>query len=537
MKKTISSSIGGIVFNVEEDAHAKLESYIDAISASLKNSEGHDEIMADIESRIAELLQQKQGSFKQVVTLAEVDEVISVMGKPEDFGAAPSGDTKQQASGSAGNQYGAWGRRRMYRDTDDKIFFGVCSGLAYHFGIDPIWLRLAFGLSIFLGGFGLILYILLAIITPKARTAAEKLEMMGEPVDVNNIRKMMEEDMDHIKKKVKDFGNGFRSGRNSDRAKEFGRDMGDFFSSAGHGVGRLIGGVVKAILVFIGFMLAICLAAILVGFIVSLTSGVNVIHMRSGIGQMQHYSVSNFFDMLSVTGEMRIILIIGIILFLGIPLLALMVRLGRAAIGRRRPFQWFTLTASLLWGISWVLMIIGIAAVSSHFSVSDFTRKDVQLNIQPAKTLYVKMDNMALQGEDVVLLDSLNLYIDEQNEIKQSPPLCIVQSPDTNYHLILVKRARGITKEEANTFADGIDYNYSSHDSILSLDPYFSFEIIRGWRKQRLDLSLEVPLNKSIALPEGIDHVLCYTVRHKHRGQHFGGSTWMMTPEGLELLK
>ena len=530
MKKTISTSIGGIVFNVEEDAHAKLSSYIDAISASLKSSEGHDEIMADIESRIAEILQQKLAAYKQVVTLAEVDDVISIMGKPEDFGAE-AGNAKQQTNTSAGNQYGgSWGRRRIFRDTDDKVISGVCSGLSHHFGVDPIWLRLAFGLSIFIGGFGIILYFILVIITPKARTAAEKLEMMGEPVDVNNIRKMMEDEMNHIKHRVRDFGNDFKNGRTGDRAKDFGKDMGDFFSSFGHGIGNLIGGVAKAILMFIGFIIAFIFAVLLVAFIVSLTSGVNIVHMESGNGHTINYSIHSFFNMLSVTGGMRTILIWGILLFLGIPLLAMVVRFSRVAMGRKKPFQWFTVMASILWAAGWVFMFIGITAVFSHFSVNDFTRNDVKLNTMPANMLYVKMDNVKT-GEAMIQLDSLNVYISDESEFMGNPSLCIEQSPDSNYHLVLTKIARGITKAEADEFANGIDYNYSNHDSTLALDSYFNLEMNKGWRKQKLDLVLEVPLNKSIAMPEGIDHILCSALKHKEH--HIGGQKWTMTQTGL----
>jgi phage shock protein PspC (stress-responsive transcriptional regulator) len=529
MKKTISSSIGGIVFNVEEDAHAKLSAYIDAISASLKSSEGHDEIMADIEARIAEILQQKMGSYQQVVTLAEVDEVINVMGKPEEFGAAP-GETRQQTKNSEDNRYGAWGRRRMYRDVDDKVFFGVCSGLSYHFGIDPIWLRLAFGLSIFLGGFGLILYVLLAIITPKARTAAEKLEMMGEPVDVNNIRKVMEEEMEHIKKKVKDFGSDFRSGHSGDRAKEFGKDLGDFFSSIGHGVGNLLGGVIKAIFMFIAIIAAFILMVVLLALVFSLIGGVNVIHMQANNGHMVHYNLHSLLNIFAATGGIKTIFGIGILLFLGIPLLALIVRFGRAALGRKQPFQWFTITASILWAAGWILMFIGIVAVYSHFSVTDFTRNDVKLNTQSVKMLYVKINNDELD-EAVVQLDSLNIYINNEGELRQNPSLCIKESPDSNYHLVLTKMARGITKAEADGFANDIDYTYSNHDSTVVLNPYFNIDVNKGWRKQKLDLLLEVPLNKSIAMPEGIDHILCHAMKHK--GQHIGGQKWTMTADGL----
>src|SRR5262249_36263493 len=158
------------------------------------------------------------------------------------------------------------------------------------------------------------------------------------------------------------------------------------------------------------------------------TSGVNVLHMQAGNGHMVHYSIHNFFDMLSVTGGMRTLLIIGILLFLGIPLIALIVRFGRAAAGRKQPFQWFTITASILWAAGWIMMFIGIAAVYSHFTVTDYTRQDIKLNTQSAKMLYIKMDNTE-QEENMIVLDSSNVYINDENELRQAPSLCIKQSP------------------------------------------------------------------------------------------------------------
>ncbi len=535
MKKTISTSIGGIVFNVEEDAHDKLAAYLDAVSASLKDSEGHDEIMQDIESRIAELLHQKVSSFKQVISIGQIDEVIGIMGKPEDFGSSTASGKEQTYSTYTS---GPNGRRRMYRDMDDKVIFGVCSGLSHHFGIDPIWLRLALGLAFFFGGFGFVLYILLAIIMPKARTSAEKLEMMGEPVDVNNIRKIIEDDMDHIKRKVKDFGNDLKNGRGREHARNSGKNLGDFFSSLGHGVGNLLGGIIKTIFMFVAIFIAVIFGILLVGLIVSLTSGVNIIHIEAGSRHILNYSARSFFDMLSVTGGMRTILITGIILFLGVPIVAVIMRFGRAAFGRRQPFQWFTITAGILWSVSWVFLMIGVAAVFSHFSVSDFKAKDVIVNPQPNKMLYVKMDNNRV-GEDMIELDSLNVYISdqdqEQDEFRGTPSLCIEQSPDSDYHLITTKIARGINKAEAAEYAQNIDYNYINHDSTLTLDPSYSLEITKGWRKQRLDLTLEVPLNKSVVLPEGIDHILCRALHH--RGGHMGGDKWTMTDAGLVPYK
>jgi phage shock protein PspC (stress-responsive transcriptional regulator) len=530
MKKTISTSIGRIVFNVEEDAHDKLAAYLDAIGDSLKGSEGKDEIMADIEARIAEILQQKINNSNQVVTLEEIDEVISIMGKPEDFGAG-AGAQNQQTFSSPGN-YRYNNYRRVFRDPDDKVIFGVCSGLSHHFGFDPIWLRLAFGLSFLIWGFGLLLYILLAIIIPKARTTAEKLEMKGEPVDVNTIRKTIEDDLEHLGKRVKDFGEDMRSGKGKDRARQFGQDLGDFFNSTGQGLGLFLGNVVKGILIFVSILIALVLALLILGIVTSLKTGVNFIEINGSNHHALNYSVNNFFSMLSVSGGMRVILIIGIILFLGVPLLGILVRLIRMAAGRKRPVQWFTISAGLLWGISWVFLIIGIASISSHFSVNDFMRSDNKLTIQPpAKMLYVKIDNSRDYIENAAEFDSATVYLNDEGELHQSPSLCIEQSPDTNYHLVETKIARGINKAEADEYAETINYTYVNHDSTLTLVPDFSLDVERGWRKQKLDLTLQVPVNKSVSLPDGVDHILCKAIRKK--GQHLGGQKWTMSPTGL----
>jgi hypothetical protein len=142
------------------------------------------------------------------------------------------------------------------------------------------------------------------------------------------------------------------------------------------------------------------------------------------------------------------------------------------------------------------------------------------------------MDNKKPDEDEALIeLDSLNVYVSDESEFRGNPSLCIDQSPDSDYHLVLTKIARGISKAEADESADAIEYNYSNHDSTLALDPYFNLEMNKGWRKQRLDLSLQVPLNKSVDMPEGIDHILCPALHHK--GLHVGGGKWTMTQTGL----
>ena len=196
MKKTLTVNLGGTVFNIDEDAYRLLDNYLMNLRAHFRKEAGADEIVDDIERRISELLAEKLAGNRQVITLTDVEEVITRMGKPEEMDDA---DEASHASGAAGG-YGAgsWTRneetvkvrRRLFRNPDDKILGGVCSGLSAYLGWDTTLVRLLlFVILIF--GYGTLIpvYIVCWLIIPEARTAAEKLSMYGEAVTMENIGK------------------------------------------------------------------------------------------------------------------------------------------------------------------------------------------------------------------------------------------------------------------------------------------------------------------------------------------------------------
>ena len=154
--------------------------------------------MTDIESRIAEMFQEKISKNKEVITAEDIDQVISVMGKPEDYvdgeTSTESGSDEDNTKPETDIPYS--GRRRVFRDPDNNVLGGVCGGIAVYFNFDPIWLRLAFAISFFVFGTGFLLYILFWIIIPEAKTTAEKLEMRGEKVNVSNIEKSIKEELE-----------------------------------------------------------------------------------------------------------------------------------------------------------------------------------------------------------------------------------------------------------------------------------------------------------------------------------------------------
>jgi phage shock protein C len=529
MKNTITSSIGRIQFHLEEDAHQKLKNYLDDISRSIQGSEGHDEIMADIEARIAELLLQRIKDPQQVVTLTEVNEIIEIMGSPDSFSTGEKSSGKQEYASTGNYSYNNNnGYKRVFRDPDDKVLFGVCSGVAHHFGIDPLWLRLAFFFSIFIGGFGLILYIALAIIIPKARTAAEKLEMRGEPADISNIKRTVEEELNDLKKKVENVRDDFKSGRYRNTGRDAGQRIGDFFSSVGHGVGGALGGIIRAVISIVGFVLICLFSLILIALLVSLFSGVNVVHIN-GTHHHWHYSGHHLLNMFAASGTPRLLFLWGVALFVGIPLLALILRIGGAVVGIRNRMHGIRIALFIAWMVGLVFILVGGFQTFGHFSTSGYAKEEIKFT-NPAKTLYVNMP-VAKDEEFSLNIDSLNLYISDNNVFQGNPSVCIQASPDSDFHLEIEKSARGVSEPEAVQSAKQIEYSFSQHDSVLNLSQFYQLAEGGVWRKQKLELELLVPTSRAISLPKGIDEIMCAKVHGEHK--HTGGHKWLMTSSGL----
>ena len=168
MKKIININLSGRVIPIEDSAYEKLQAYIETLRRYFSKEEGRDEIINDIESRIAELMSEKIRKGADSVTDADLDEIITSMGRPEDFDAA---ERETIAAGaqqrpSSEETYTTKKRGRLYRDSSDKILGGVASGIANYLDIDPAVMRILMLLFVFTAGFGILLYIILWIVLP-----------------------------------------------------------------------------------------------------------------------------------------------------------------------------------------------------------------------------------------------------------------------------------------------------------------------------------------------------------------------------------
>ena len=214
MNKVFHINLGGYPFTIDEDAYSHLTGYLASIENHFRHSEGSDEIVQDIEIRLAELIHESTEN-NPIVTMREVERAIAIMGTPEEFESEGMDEFSTRESYQAPKFKTG---KRLYRDPDDKVLGGVCSGMSAYFGInDPIWLRLAFILITVSGGAGLLIYIVLWIVMPEAKSAADRLSMRGEDINVTSIAKMVEEGVDSLTSSIEDITGDLRSKK---KAKE-----------------------------------------------------------------------------------------------------------------------------------------------------------------------------------------------------------------------------------------------------------------------------------------------------------------------------
>jgi len=207
MNKVININLGGYPFLVDEDAYHCLKEYLLDIRSYYAQSPGCEEIAFDIEYRMAELLQDDLGKVKKITSLDAVTKVIATMGTTSDFeGASAEGMGFTSSTRITSNS------KKLFRDQENKVIGGVCSGIAAYFGIeDPVWVRLAFVLSIFSIGIGFLPYILLWAFVPVAKSPHDKLRMRGEEINVSSIAKSIEDEINNIGDTISEISNNFKS--------------------------------------------------------------------------------------------------------------------------------------------------------------------------------------------------------------------------------------------------------------------------------------------------------------------------------------
>jgi phage shock protein PspC (stress-responsive transcriptional regulator) len=527
MNKTININLAGIIFHIDEVAFNRLNSYLNSIKAYFSNQEGSDEIMSDIESRIAELFNERIADNKQVITLTDVEAVIGVMGQPEDYAGEDEREPYAEPVSGASSG-GRKRRRRIFRHPDEKVLGGVCGGLAAYLNIDPIWLRLLWILSVFVYGGGVIFYLILWIIIPEASTTAEKLEMKGEDVTISNIEKSIKEEVDNLKEKINDLGNEKNKKKvrdTTDRAKNALESLFDL-------VVDVLGLILRFALRIIGFFLAFIGIMMLIGFIGMLLGFPNMmINMES-----HRLTGFDFYEVLAVifnSPSHYIFSMIGLVLFIGIPLVALIL-FGIRVLFRTEPIpSIFNRGMSILWGFSIILIILsGVMMFKSFEMKGVHTIREYVPSTEEAIDVRLIMDDIY-----EIIDDDQEVYIDEDRErlYLGDVEFDIRESESDGNYLEVRYSSNGSTRKKARELAQSMDYPMNVDSGSIELANYFSVDTENKWRAQEVEIVLYLEEGQRVFLNEEMIEII-YDIRNVHRmwDSDMVDHEWIMGVKGLE---
>ena len=519
MKKTVKINISSVIFNLDEDAYQILQNYLTAINQRFASSEEGKEIITDIEFRIAEILHSKLSDQKQVITKEDIEEVIEIMGRPEDFeGEETQNDTHYQ--------YHDKTSKRLYRDPDNRILGGVCSGIATYLNIDPLIIRILFLVLMFAYGVIGIIYIVLWALLPAAYTTAQKLDMRGEKFNISDIEKNVRKEYENVKDNFKNYKH----------SKDYDRTRG-FFESLIYAIGAFFKFVFKFVFAIIG--LALVLAG--VGFLIGLTGTLVIGEPFMPWNNIFVGDHIIFTDMMHSFTDPNTIWIVTIcaILVVFIPIVAIIYGGFKLLLGLRPHDRPIAAIGFVAWLLSLIVLIVIVGSQVRHFSVSvkDDDRIDIEEPIN--KTLYLKVqqDNSKATSKFYIFDDEFEIMYDKDDEkhLYVFPEIDIIHTNSNQFIIEIYKEGRGSDRIEASENAEKIEYNVIQQDSIILFDEVYSLVEKNNWYFPEVDITIKVPEGFILYLDETIEKQLDYIQKEKYyRTDEMVGKYWIMTDEGLE---
>ncbi|WP_438963366.1 PspC domain-containing protein [Winogradskyella sp.] len=503
MNKTVNINLAGVFFHIDEDAYLKLSRYLEAIKRSFTDSQGRSEIISDIEARIAELFSERIQNEKQVVGIKLVDEVITIMGQPEDYLVD---DEIFEDEPQPRQSYSSRTTKKLFRDTDNSYIGGVAAGLSHYFGIDAIWMRLLWILlTIGSGGTFILIYLIFWALVPEAVTTAEKLTMTGDPVNITNIEKKIKDGIDTVSEKVrnvdlKKHGEKIKEGIDSvsDNISETVKNVdfqkqGNKLKSSSQNffdtLGTIIMFFLKVIAKFIGVILIIVGISTLISLIVAF--------FTVGITDAVHFPGMDFIDAANSANiplwliSMLIFFAIGIpfffVFYLGLKILVNNLK----SIGNIAKFTLLGIWLMAIIG----LFVIGVKQATEHAFDAKFMVKE-QLDVTANDTLKINMvSDSNYDGYYYRRNNNYRLVEDENGRtiISSNIRLVVRSTKDSLASMVIEKQSRGSSYDIARNRAKNINYSYALNDGKLDLSSYLTTDIENKFSEQEVMVILYVP--------------------------------------------
>jgi phage shock protein PspC (stress-responsive transcriptional regulator) len=627
MKKVININFQGRVVPIEEVAYDILQDYIESLNNYFANEEGKNEIINDIESRIAELFAEVLKKGATCVTEADVNNIITSMGRPEDFddeeaslqqqlGKDKKSNTNTSNESNTTADAAFTGYKRLYRDENNKFIAGVCSGIANYFNTDPVIIRIIFIIAFFTFGIALlpyiilwvavpstatkqigsfrkrlfrdtenkvvggvasglghyfginpwiprviflvpflsfafrwrhwdwfdypdfinfsfspgafVTYVVLWIILPEAITSADKLEMKGERVDLNSIKQTIQNDMDGFKGRAEKAGEDLKA-QAEKITKEFNQQYG---KKTSNGIARIFTILIKA---FVYFILGIVLFSIVVSLF---AAGVALTGLIPASAYILH------------EGWQTVLAWATLICGIWVPVIAILVWAFRKITGAKTN-KIITLTFSALWTIGFISLIFLIASLSKDFRYTNTSTEETfylpnpkvdKLEVTIEGFNFDKYEDNWLDIEPFETLVGDSCYIPNAS-------IQITKSTTDSFQVTVIKRSNGRTKQQANELADKITYTIAQKDSILAMYKGLVINKKDKFRNQRVRIIIAVPVGKRIFIDDriGWKHEITFGNNDWNRrrrdifsDQGYDYNTnveYIMTEKGLEKIR
>jgi len=499
MKKTLQIHIGSRQFHIDEDGYNKLNHYLDSLKSHFAaEGESGKEIVEDIEQRIAELLENKITPSKQAVSLEDVQEIIGILGKVEDFVY-----TGQSADQPEYDHHERRDYRRFYRDSENSYFGGVASGMGEYFDIDPLWIRLAFVALAFLKGLGIIIYAILWIVVPKARTTSEKLQMKGKPVNLSTIKESVNAEYDKVKSNLEGFNKSSAAERTRSALENIMRAIGLVIVA----IFKFIIGAIGIFFLVIGSVFLACLVMFLLGF-------------TNFFGHFQIYDGLSFPEvshLFASSGHYYLVLVSLIVLVL-IPIIALIyggVKILFNIRTRHPVLRAFVLTA---WILALILFITLIIANSTNYAVGATGTRTTVIETGKYPRIYIDVQDNTADKHMIhywVLGHRFN-YSEWDEALYSKAKLSIVPSDDEKMQLTIDRRVNNVGIKDSQQYLERIEYQWEQQDSVLYLNEYFNTDDEDFWMFSSLDIKLRVPEGQVIAISENTCNLLEDSQRHQY---------------------
>ena len=572
MKKVININFQGTIVPIEETSYELLKQYTESLRNYFANEDGKEEIINDIESRISELFQERLKSGSTCITDDDVNTIINNMGRPADFEEADGGE--QQSSSNKNEKkgsdfhFGTFGdkNKRLYRDENNKILGGVCSGIAAYLGIDPVIVRVLFIVSgigflayillwifvpgsnmivngvrkrlyrnpdqkiiggvcsgmgsyfnvnpwipraIFLipfisfffrwGHFGpltfpnflsfsfspgtFIIYIILWLVIPEASTTSEKLEMKGEKVDLNSIKNSVVEEMKGVKERVNKLGQ-----QAGNIAKEKGSEFGTEVHYAAKRTSGVLGNIIVTLFKVFAYFILGCIAF---SFIVALFA---LAVVSIGLFPLKDFVLTNGWQSALAWGTL--------IFFIGVPVIGIITFIIRRIGKIKRHNRLMRYSFFGLWLLGLICFISLLFSVGNDFrrTSSIIENKIVlanpgitSLEVAPFQNTNFSRSNSWLSLEPFATFDDDTAYIGNVR-------IKIEKSLTDSFQVGLVKMCNGNTRKDADTLASLIKYNVSQNDTMLLADRAIAVNTNDKFRNQSVQLIIYVPVGHHIKI-------------------------------------